>query len=97
MTEELDEWLAQGPARRGVRRGDVGERVEREHGPDAHHLRRLQQHVLSPEARHALVPDRRQQLLHVRVSYELNMIIRIMLFISYCGTFPGHLLPQEEL
>lgn len=72
VAQELDEGLAQRAARARVRRRDVGERVERKHGADAHHLQRLQQHVLTTKARHALVPDGRQQLLHVRVCHELR-------------------------
>lgn len=72
MTQELDEGLAQRAAGGGVRRRDVGQRVQREHDADAHHLRRLQQHVLAAEPGHALVPDGRQQLLHVGVRHELQ-------------------------
>lgn len=72
MADELDERLAQGAAELGVGGHDVGDRVDRKQHADLDGLERLQDDVLAPEARQALVPDGRQQLLHVRVGAELR-------------------------
>lgn len=72
MADELDEGLPHGLPDGRVRRDDVGDREEREQKADADDFQPLQHHVLAPETWKTLVPDGRQQLLHVRVRHKLR-------------------------
>ena len=71
MTDELDERFSHGAPHATVRRDDVAEGEHGEEHADPDDLNHLEQHVLPTEARKTLVPDGRQQLLHVWVRHEL--------------------------
>ena len=73
MADKLDERFAHGASHAAVRCDDVADGEEGEEHADPDDLYHLQQHVLPPEAGQALVPDGRQQLLHVRVCHELSV------------------------
>ena len=72
MADKLDERSPHGAPHVTVRRDDVAEGEEREQHADPDDLDHLEQHVLAAEAGQALIPDGRQQLLHVRVRDELS-------------------------
>lgn len=73
MADELDERLPHSLPEPAVRRDDVRDAEDREKHADPDDLLRLQEHVLATEARQAFVPNRRQQLLHVRMCHELEI------------------------
>jgi len=72
MADELDEGLPHGLPDGRVRRDDVGDREKREQKADADDFQPLQHHVLAPETWKTLVPNGRQQLLHVWVRNKLQ-------------------------
>lgn len=72
MADELDEGLPHGLTDDRVRSQNIADGEDGEQHPNSHDLQRLQEHVLPPETRKSLVPDGRQQLLHVWVRHELE-------------------------
>jgi len=72
MADELDEGLPHGLPDGRMWCDDVRDREQREQQPDPHDFQGLQHHVFAPEAWKTLVPNRGQQLLHVRVRNKLK-------------------------
>lgn len=75
MRDELYERFLHELSQLGVRRHHVNRAVEWKHRCELRHLHDLPDHSLPPETGQTLIPDLRQQLLHVRMSHELLLLV----------------------
>ena len=72
MNEKLDDGLLDAAAEFRVGEENVGNAVDRVEEGDEQHVPSLAEERLTSEAGQAVVPDFREQLLHVRMSDELR-------------------------
>lgn len=72
MVDEFHEWLGHKLASFRVGRQHIKRAVHRKHAAQFCHLHELLDHAFAPESGQAVVPDRPQQLLHVRMGNKLE-------------------------
>lgn len=72
MVDEFHKWLCQKLAPLRVGRHHIKRAVYGKHAAQLRHLDELCDHAFAPKSRQTVVPDRPQQLLHVRMGNKLE-------------------------